>query len=102
MASVRLNPANYAVGIVFSPTLNIPAPVFSLFITEFAVVFDDPDDTPITVTPPAAQDAPSYESYNSPPQPTSQPPTHRRNRSFDPARSTLVYPPPSSSHQNHS
>jgi RalA-binding protein 1 len=98
----RCQLANYSVGIVFSPTLNIPAPVFSLFITEFAVVFDEPDDTPITVTPPAAQDSPSYDSYNSPPQPTSQPVTHRRNRSFDPVRSTLVYPPPSPFHPNHS
>lgn len=28
------------VGIVFSPTLNIPAPVFSMFLTEFAAIFD--------------------------------------------------------------
>ncbi|RMZ91604.1 hypothetical protein DV736_g1166, partial [Chaetothyriales sp. CBS 134916] len=28
------------VGIVFSPTLNIPAPVFSMFLTEFDAIFD--------------------------------------------------------------
>lgn len=33
------------VGIVFSPTLNIPAPVFSMFLTEFDAVFGEtPDD----------------------------------------------------------
>jgi RalA-binding protein 1 len=47
------------VGIVFSPTLNIPAPVFSLFITEYEVVFDEPDDTPVTDTIP-----PPYTTYN--------------------------------------
>lgn len=30
------------VGIVFSPTLNIPAPVFSMFLTEFDTIFGDP------------------------------------------------------------
>ena len=36
------------VGIVFSPTLNIPAPVFSIFLTEFDVIFGRmPDDTAI-------------------------------------------------------
>ena len=29
------------VGIVFAPTLNIPAPVFSMFLTEFDSIFDD-------------------------------------------------------------
>ncbi|KAL4745542.1 hypothetical protein BDW72DRAFT_53199 [Aspergillus terricola var. indicus] len=29
------------VGIVFAPTLNIPAPVFSLFLTEYDEIFDD-------------------------------------------------------------
>ncbi|KAL3457786.1 hypothetical protein BJX64DRAFT_292829 [Aspergillus heterothallicus] len=29
------------VGIVFAPTLNIPAPVFSMFLTEFEEIFDD-------------------------------------------------------------
>ena len=38
------------VGIVFSPTLNIPAPVFSMFLTEFDAIFgEEPDATP---TPP--------------------------------------------------
>lgn len=30
------------VGIVFSPTLNIPAPVFSMFLTDFSAIFDQP------------------------------------------------------------
>jgi len=30
------------VGIVFSPTLNIPAPVFSMFLTDFSSIFDQP------------------------------------------------------------
>ena len=29
------------VGIVFAPTLNIPAPVFSMFLTEFERIFED-------------------------------------------------------------
>ena len=39
------------VGIVFSPTLNIPAPVFAMFLTEFDSIFgDEPEDR--SVTPP--------------------------------------------------
>ncbi|KIX00339.1 uncharacterized protein Z518_10478 [Rhinocladiella mackenziei CBS 650.93] len=30
------------VGIVFSPTLNIPAPVFAMFLTDFEAIFDNP------------------------------------------------------------
>jgi len=46
------------VGIVFAPTLNIPAPVFSMFLTEFDGIFTtDPEDSPgpvveVTVTAP--------------------------------------------------
>lgn len=32
------------VGIVFSPTLNIPAPVFAMFLTDFAAIFDESSD----------------------------------------------------------
>ncbi|KIW26321.1 uncharacterized protein PV07_09422 [Cladophialophora immunda] len=32
------------VGIVFSPTLNIPAPLFALFLTDFEAIFDRPSD----------------------------------------------------------
>lgn len=36
------------VGIVFSPTLNIPPPVFSMFLTEFDAIFGEtPEDTPM-------------------------------------------------------
>ncbi|ETN38700.1 uncharacterized protein HMPREF1541_06737 [Cyphellophora europaea CBS 101466] len=35
------------VGIVFSPTLNIPAPVFSMFLTEFHAIFDQPEQDEI-------------------------------------------------------
>lgn len=36
------------VGIVFSPTLNIPAPVFAMFLTEFDAIFGEtPDDSSI-------------------------------------------------------
>ncbi len=38
------------VGIVFSPTLNIPAPVFSMFLTDFDAIFgEEPEAAP---TPP--------------------------------------------------
>ena len=46
-----------AVGIVFSPTLNIPAPVFSMFLTDFDAIFGvDPDanvPSPIDSSPTA-------------------------------------------------
>lgn len=32
------------VGIVFSPTLNIPAPLFAMFLTDFEAIFDKPSD----------------------------------------------------------
>jgi len=32
------------VGIVFSPTLNIPAPVFAMFLTDFEAIFDKTSD----------------------------------------------------------
>ncbi|KAL8788847.1 MAG: hypothetical protein Q9195_007110 [Heterodermia aff. obscurata] len=35
------------VGIVFSPTLNIPAPVFAMFLTEFDAVFGDHDEAEV-------------------------------------------------------
>ncbi|QSZ30097.1 hypothetical protein DSL72_004617 [Monilinia vaccinii-corymbosi] len=47
------------VGIVFSPTLNIPAPVFALFLQQYEGIFErDPDDhehrpVEVTVTAPA-------------------------------------------------
>lgn len=39
------------VGIVFSPTLNIPAPVFAMFLTEFDAIFGEEPEDP-NVTPP--------------------------------------------------
>lgn len=33
------------VGIVFAPTLNIPAPVFSMFLTDFDSIFGDSSDS---------------------------------------------------------
>ncbi|KAL8719928.1 MAG: hypothetical protein Q9225_003131 [Loekoesia sp. 1 TL-2023] len=39
------------VGIVFSPTLNIPAPVFSMFLTEFNAIFGEgPEQAPAAPT----------------------------------------------------
>ncbi|EAW11129.1 GTPase-activating protein BEM3 [Aspergillus clavatus NRRL 1] len=35
------------VGIVFAPTLNIPAPVFSMFLTDFESIFDEPPGTEV-------------------------------------------------------
>jgi hypothetical protein len=34
----------YTVGIVFAPTLNIPAPLISMFLTDYNTVFGDPVD----------------------------------------------------------
>src|SRR5947207_15090063 len=66
MVFLSLSTLLTSVGIVFSPTLNIPAPVFSLFITEYEIVFDEPDDTPVTDTtlPAITTEAPSYTAYN--------------------------------------
>lgn len=95
-----------SVGIVFSPTLNIPAPVFSLFITEYEIVFDEPDEPPTTSTPPSAPESQSfvvYESNNNPLPPTSKlnnhlsvqdTTSHRRYHSADPSIRPPV--PPSS------
>jgi RalA-binding protein 1 len=58
---------NRTVGIVFSPTLNIPAPVFSLFVTEYETVFgdDEPDDPPpIQAKPPATPEPQSRAANN--------------------------------------
>ncbi|KAL4801220.1 hypothetical protein BDV18DRAFT_87574 [Aspergillus unguis] len=38
------------VGIVFAPTLNIPAPVFSMFLTEYDDIFDDIPDSNVNTT----------------------------------------------------
>jgi len=97
----------FLVGIVFSPTLNIPAPVFSLFITEYDFVFDDPDDETITTTPPL-QPAPNPQSfviYNGPDNSQSNlhpnhhlsphdQPSQRRYHSADPPTRS-PQPPPS-------
>ena len=48
------------VGIVFAPTLNIPAPVFSMFLTDFESIFgQNPNEVieyPITITEPPQDD----------------------------------------------
>jgi len=44
--------------------LNIPAPVLSLFITEYEVVFDEPNDTPMNETPATAPSPPEAHSHN--------------------------------------
>jgi len=99
---------NLLVGIVFSPTLNIPAPVFSLFITEYDFVFDDPDDETLTTPPPPVQLAAnpqSYVVYNGPDNSQSNlhpnhhlsphdQPSQRRYHSADPP-SRSPQPPPS-------
>ena len=40
------------VGIVFSPTLNIPAPVFSMFLTDFDAIFGEEPAAASTTPPP--------------------------------------------------
>lgn len=61
------------VGIVFAPTLNIPAPVFSMFLTEFDLIFgDDPPgwlvermDELKNQPPPQSQQSQSQSNSNS-------------------------------------
>jgi RalA-binding protein 1 len=48
------------VGIVFSPTLNIPAPLFSLFLQDFDSIFDDGEaESPVDNSIPAPPDRPA-------------------------------------------
>ena len=104
VVSKNLFPAKYQVGIVFSPTLNIPAPVFSLFITEYEVVFDEPDDIPETSTPPAAPEPALYNLHSETPPPVTHPNhhlnvheqhSHRRYHSADPPHRASAVPPAS-------
>lgn len=59
------------VGIVFSPTLNIPAPVLAMFLNDFHDIFgSDPDDhsptSPTTMVNPSGADGPANGSAASP------------------------------------
>lgn len=53
------------VGIVFSPTLGIPAGVFSLMLGEFTRVFNV-DDGEVEATPPEAEDGEATPSIDRP------------------------------------
>lgn len=66
------------VGIVFAPTLNIPAPVFSMFLTDFDEIFgEEPSDVgtktvEITVDKPLTQDdirSPRHQMFSDIPTP---------------------------------
>lgn len=66
------------VGIVFAPTLNIPAPVFSMFLTDFDQIFgEEPSDADtkmveITVDKPLSQDdirSPRHQMFSDIPTP---------------------------------
>jgi hypothetical protein len=104
MVRVNVFLTNCLVGIVFSPTLNIPAPVFSLFITEYDVVFDEIDEPPIVSS--TVEDPPPYNAYNnvqnSPPTShgnyhvgVSESQSHRRFPTSDPPIHASPQPPPS-------
>lgn len=55
------------VGIVFSPTLNIPAPVFAMFLTDFGAIFDQPyDETAVRTTELGREGALTPEDIRSP------------------------------------
>lgn len=55
------------VGIVFSPTLNIPAPVFSMFLTEFDAIFGEgPESAPAAPTDVTVNEALTPEDIRSP------------------------------------
>ncbi|KAF7597408.1 hypothetical protein BBP40_003655 [Aspergillus hancockii] len=78
------------VGIVFAPTLNIPAPVFSMFLTDFEGIFDDLPTSSINTMesvvdqPASSENARLAQSQMSPEMPTSahSPPTFRRPGDF--------------------
>ncbi|KAI9818190.1 MAG: hypothetical protein M1827_000815 [Pycnora praestabilis] len=78
------------VGIVFSPTLNIPAPVFSMFLTEFDGIFEDTyrEDLSKTIEVPAVTAPLTPEDIRSPRrQLFSELPTPSYNQSTFPSHS---------------
>jgi RalA-binding protein 1 len=101
--NITMNLTYEIVGIVFSPTLNIPAPVFSLFITEYDLIFDEADEALANSSTTVSNEPPPYSAYNDS---HSSPPTshnhlgvpenqsHRRLHSADQA-SRSSQPPPS-------
>ncbi|KAL9605104.1 MAG: hypothetical protein Q9219_000038 [cf. Caloplaca sp. 3 TL-2023] len=55
------------VGIVFSPTLNIPAPIFSMFLTDFDAIFSERgDQAPISSTEVAVNESTAPEDIRPP------------------------------------
>lgn len=54
------------VGIVFAPTLNIPAPVFSMFLTDFEDIFDGVLKTPAETLESDVNYSPSHEEFRYP------------------------------------
>ncbi|OJJ70794.1 hypothetical protein ASPBRDRAFT_31657 [Aspergillus brasiliensis CBS 101740] len=54
------------VGIVFAPTLNIPAPVFSMFLTDFEDIFDGVPKITAEPWEPDANYSPSHEEFRYP------------------------------------
>ncbi|KAL6716334.1 Rho GTPase activating protein [Lecanora helva] len=55
------------VGIVFSPTLNIPAPVFSMFLTDFDAIFGEkPEDAAVPIVERAPEETLTPEDIRSP------------------------------------
>ena len=68
------------VGIVFSPTLNIPAPVFAMFLQNYEAIFGiDPDD--YELPSPISEDAASHaEKWEAPPRPSTSSSNHSPHR----------------------
>ena len=58
---------NRNVGIVFSPTLNIPTPVILMFLTDFDTIFGDPiDESNVTALEPPTSQALTPDDIRSP------------------------------------
>lgn len=79
------------VGIVFSPTLNIPSPVFSLFLTDFGLIFSDEYEEAsapaieVAVTAPLTPEdirSPRHQIFSNIPTPSYNQETFPKNETF--------------------
>lgn len=77
------------VGIVFSPTLNIPSPVFSMFLTDFGSIFGDEYEEPpapaleISITEPLTPEdirSPRHQIFSNLPTPSYNQETFSKNQ----------------------
>lgn len=98
------------VGIVFAPTLNIPAPVFSMFLTDYDSIFDQSPEFGASAMESAVDDSRASDSLRSPrrqvfsdiPTPSYNQTTFRHDQLEDPRGAyDTGYTQPSHEHRGH-